>query len=240
MLILSKLLQAPHKLYSFLAYDQQLSVGSWLQAALTEIDLCRQHQHTPIIVGGTGLYLNALVYGINSMPDITPAIRAQIQQLATSLDNQQLHAHLQQCDPSIANRLHYNDLQRIMRALEVFYQCGQPLSLLQSLATKPPFSRTEFFIVHVAPARELLYVHCNQRFIAMLEAGAVAEVESLMRKYPTNNYNKGIGVKELAAALQQKMSLEQAQIKAQQATRNYAKRQMTWLRHQLNYDAVIT
>lgn len=232
------LAQAPHALYSFLPYDRQLSVGKWLALAIEQINICRNGKQTPIIVGGTGMYLNSLIYGLNVIPAVTPAVRSQVQDLSQILNNQQLYAHLQLCDPQIAERLHTNDRQRIIRAIEVFYQCGKPLSQLQSAAAKPVFARHEFFVVHVNPARQLLYENCNNRFISMMDAGALNEVNALMAKYPHHQYNKGIGVKELAAAAQHAMPLLDAINKAQQATRNYAKRQMTWFRHQLDYDEV--
>lgn len=234
------ILQAPHALYGFLPYHQQLSVGKWLDLAISQVHICLNNNQVPIIVGGTGMYLNALIYGLNEMPKIEAEIHIKVQELAQTLTNQQLHAHLQLYDAEIAMRLAPNDKQRIMRALEVFYQCGLPLSKLQAESAKPAFARHDFFVVHVNPERQWVYENCNKRFMNMLTAGALDEVSALITKYPNCQYNKGIGVKELVAVLKEEQLLPEAITKSQQATRNYAKRQMTWFRHQLDYDYVNT
>jgi len=229
--------QAPHKLYSFLDYDQQLSVGKWLQLVHTEIERCQNAGVTPIIVGGTGMYLGALVNGLNNLPESSANTKKIVQQLIANMDEEQLHHHLHKCDPSMAQRLHINDHQRIIRALEVFYETGgTPLSKLQKTPVQKKFQRSAFYIIHHTLEREKLYYNCNQRFLKMLENGALAEVFKLLENYPDMVLKKGIGVKELAAYLKKEISLESAIFKAQQATRNYAKRQLTWFRHQLDYD----
>jgi tRNA dimethylallyltransferase len=233
---LADISQVPHKLYNFLDYDQQLSVGKWLQMVHVEIDNCRDVGVVPIIVGGTGMYLGALVNGLNNLPESSSKVKKMVQELIDNMDDEQLHLHLHKCDPAMAQRLHANDHQRIIRALEVFYETGIPLSKLQQSPMQKKFPRAAFYIVHHTLDREKLYHNCNQRFLKMLESGALDEVARLLENYPDMVLKKGIGVKELASYLKNEISLENAVSKAQQATRNYAKRQLTWFRHQLDYD----
>lgn len=221
----------PHKLYGVLQGDQHASAASWTTLAMQEIHAAWAVGKLPILCGGTGLYLKALEEGLSAIPDIPDSVREE----ARMKSNAEILEVLQQRDPEIAARLKAGDTQRLQRAYEVFLATDKPLSYWQAQPKKPPLPQAEFVWETLNPPREELYARCNARFIQMLKQGAIEEVESLLAKnYPASApVMKAVGVPEISAYLRGEISLEEATSKAQQATRNYAKRQVTWLRNQL-------
>lgn len=221
----------PHRLYGVLPGDAPATAASWLALAAGEIRAAWAAGKLPILCGGTGLYLKALQEGLSPIPEVPAEIRLSIQQFP----NAEIHAKLSEVDPAIAARLKPGDTQRLKRAYEVWLASGKPLSYWQAQPKQPIFPQAEFILETLNPPREELYARCNARFLAMLDRGALAEVKALLtRNYPaTAPVMKAVGVPELSAHLRGEISLPQATAQAQQATRNYAKRQMTWLRNQL-------
>ncbi len=227
--------QAAHKLYGMLPASEQCSAGKWLNLARMEIDWALSQGSLPIVVGGTGLYIRALMQGIADIPDVPPEVRAQVRQDFDSMGNAAFHERLAHVDPVLAEKLKISDSQRLLRAYEVWLGTGKPLSWWQSQGLKPIYPIDKFIVFNMDVSRPELYERCNTRFITMLEQGAVNEVKSLLELGlpPDLPSMKSVGVPELAAYLKGGMSLEMATEQAQQATRNYAKRQLTWFRHQL-------
>jgi tRNA dimethylallyltransferase len=227
--------RAPHRLYGFLPAAEPCSAGLWLTHAKMEIDWALSQNQTPIVVGGTGLYLKALIEGISEMPDIAPAIRAQAQADLSAMGAEAFHARLAEVDPASAARLRPSDSQRLARAWEVWLASGPPLSAWQSRKPMPPYDRQLFEIHHITVERAALYRRINARVLAMLKEGAVEEVRALLALGlpPGLPALRIIGVPELSAYLRGEISLPEATERMQQATRNYAKRQLTWFRHQL-------
>jgi tRNA dimethylallyltransferase len=226
---------APHRLYGFLPAAERCSVARWRAAAQQEIAATLAEGRLPVVVGGTGLYLRALIEGLSPIPEIPTDLRAAAQQRLTALGSVGLHAELARRDPPMAARLRPSDRQRLLRAWEVLEATGRSLEDWHrqpgaGLATEGlPLVR-----LALLPGREALYAACNARFDAMLERGALAEVAALaaQRLDPDLSAMKALGVRELLAHLRGERPLAEAVAAAQQATRNYAKRQMTWLRHQ--------
>lgn len=225
--------RVPHRLYGFLASTEHFSVARWLDHARAEIDAAHRAGKLPIIVGGTGLYISTLVQGISLIPESDPAIRARVQVLCNEIGNADFHKLLSEKDPIMAARLPVGDTQRMVRAMEVLEQTGKSLSVWQQTQPVPFYPAEMFRLYTLIPPRPQLYEQCDQRFIQMLEQGALEEVQSLQGLDPHLTAMKALGIPELSAYLREEITREEAITLAQQATRRYAKRQMTWFRNQL-------
>ena len=224
--------RAPHRLYGTIAGDHPCSAGRWREMALAEIEKAQSAGMRPIVVGGTGLYLHALVAGIADMPEIPAEVRATAIAHHKALGGAAFWEELAVRDPEAAARLAPGDTQRLIRAWEVLEATGRPLGDWQA-ETLPPPSHLSFCVVVLMAPRAAVYRACDGRFEAMLNAGALDEVQDLLALgYSTDMpVMKALGVPELTAALRGKSTLAEATAKAQQATRRYAKRQLTWFRH---------
>lgn len=211
------------------------SAGKWLEFAKMEIDWALSQGKTPIVAGGTGLYLKALLEGIAEIPEIDPGVRAQAASDYEAMGKDAFAERLRAADPQFFERLKVHDKQRLVRAYAVWLGTGKSLSWWQARGASPAYPIERFVVTRVEIARDELYRRCDARFIKMVEAGAIEEVKNLLalRLAPELPVMKSVGVPELAAYLRGEITLEEAVARAQQATRNYAKRQMTWLRRQL-------
>ncbi len=227
--------RVPHRLYGMLAAGEPCSAGMWLRLARMEIDWVRAEGKTPIVVGGTGLYLKALLEGIADIPDIPETVRAQAESDYASMGREAFAERLRVVDPEFFARLKIFDRQRLVRAYSVWLGTGKALSWWQRQEAASLYPRESFRIFQMDIPRPELYRRCDERFIQMLKQGVLEEVKQLLAlNLPADlPVVKSVGIKELTAHLQGKISLEEAAAKAQQATRNYAKRQLTWFRHQL-------
>jgi len=231
-----------HRLYGVLPGGEPCSAGRWRVMALAEIAAAHADGKLPIVVGGTGLYLRALVEGLSPAPEVPEATRAEAKALHGDLGGEKFHALLATRDPAMAARLHPNDTQRLLRAWEVMAASGRSLAEWQTLGqagdggagwAKTP-ALDGFWLICKPPRRDL-YAACDARFLTMIDDGALDEVRALgaLDLDPGLPIMKALGVRELSAHLSGELSLEDAVTQAQQATRNYAKRQMTWMRTQL-------
>ena len=225
--------RAPHLLYGHVPVPAPYSVGQWQAEALDAIAQAQRNGQRPILVGGTGLYFKSLTEGLADIPDIPETVRATLRARLDSDGLAALYAELQGVDSALAARLPSTDSQRILRGLEVFEATGEPLSQWQKQVQKPPL--TAFCGILLMPDRDWLYARCNARYEAMLADGAQNEVEKLwtLNLPPDANALKALGVSQLMALMQGEIDAETATAQAQQATRRYAKRQMTWFRNQM-------
>jgi tRNA dimethylallyltransferase len=216
-----------------LSARQPCTVAKWRTMAVAAIARVREKGRLPIVVGGTGLYLRALMDGLAPVPDIPPEIRTQARARHQALGAVAFYAELARLDPPMAARLKPGDTQRVIRAWEVITATGRSLALFQKLA--PARSGDRFVPVVLLPPREGLYAACDARCVRMLDGGAVEEVRGLLALQldPALPAMKAVGVREIAGLLAGEQSRAAALAAFQQATRNYAKRQITWFRHQL-------
>jgi tRNA dimethylallyltransferase len=232
-------LRAPHRLYGFLDAVERGSVGRWRRLAEHEIAAAAEAGRLPILVGGSGLYLSALTRGLAPIPDIPDAVRAEARALYHELGGTRFRERLAELDAAAAERLAAGDSQRLVRAYEVIRASGRPLGYWQAR----PHAATvvHFATVLMLPPRADLYASCDARLIAMLEAGGLAEAAALFARGldPELPAMKAAGLPELMAHLRGEQELTAAVMAAQRATRRYAKRQMTWFRHQMRPDLVI-
>lgn len=226
--------RAPHKLYGMLAAHEACSAGQWLNLARMEIDWARQNGLLPIVTGGSGLYLKALLEGISHIPDIPEQVREQATSDYDEMGKEAFAERLKWVDPDFFTRLEVYDRQRLIRAYAVWLGSGKSLTYWHSRPTTPPYPAETFRIFAVSIPRDVLYERCNQRFETMIGAGAIEEVKNLLTQNlpATLPIMKSVGVPELSAYLRGETTLEAAIASAAQATRNYAKRQLTWIRNQ--------
>lgn len=225
--------RAPHRLYGVVSATDHYSVARWLAAARAEIGAAIAVGQVPILVGGTGLYFQALTEGLSPVPDIDDAVRAEARSLADEIGSEALHGRLAAEDPEGAAKLRPSDPQRLIRAWEVLRQTGRPLSYWQGLPPDPPGLMRPWRGMVLAPERERLYGRCDARLVAMIESGALEEVRAIADLDPALPARRALGVPELVAHLRGEMSLDDAIQQAQTATRRYAKRQLTWLRNKM-------
>jgi tRNA dimethylallyltransferase len=221
----------PHHLIDICDPSEPYSAGRFRRDALECIAQIRERGRVPLLVGGTMLYFRALVQGLAPLPQANATIRAELDAEARAIGWAALHARLGEVDAAAAARIRPHDAQRIQRALEVWRLTGQPLSHLQERAEPSPYTLARFALMPVA--RETLYQRIDARFDAMLAAGFVDEVRHLRDRGdldPDLPSLRAVGYRQLAQYLAGTITLEQAIAAARQATRNLAKRQLTWLR----------
>jgi tRNA dimethylallyltransferase len=222
--------RAPHRLFGYIDPASACSVGRWIDAARIATYETWQEGKLPIFVGGTGMYIRALMQGISPIPDVSGDIREAVRALPVAEAYAWLRAH----DPDMAARLETGDTQRILRAVEVLRQTGQSLLHWQAIPPQAPLPDAAFELYSLSLPRELLYQRCDLRLEHMLKQGALDELRDLLaRNLPADMpAMRAVGIPELTRHLRGEWTLEHALTKAQQATRNYAKRQLTWLRNQ--------
>ncbi len=218
--------QAPHRLYGVRALSQSTSAAWWREAALAELATAT----FPILCGGTGLYISALINGLATIPPPTEAARHEARALLAQLGPEALHKRL---DPETAAKLKPQDSQRIARAYEVLRSTGQGLAHWQSQPTQRLTGFTPRLIL-LDPPRDALKAAIAHRFDTMLDMGALDEVRALLAQTPDPSLPlmRAHGVPELAAHLRGELSLPEARARAIAATARYTKRQATWFRHQ--------
>jgi len=229
----TELARAPHFLYGGIDAGESCSAGRWRGLALAEIARARSAKRLPLIVGGTGLYLSALLDGLAEVPPVPARIITETRELHARLGGEQFRAALAERDPEGAKRLHAGDTQRLIRAYAVARATGVALSEWQR--RQKGGAKPNAAAIVLLPPRDALYAAIDARLESMFEQGAIEEVRALLaRKLSTDlPAMKAVGVREISGFLAGKLSREQALKASQQATRRYAKRQYTWLRHRL-------
>lgn len=225
--------QAPHHLFGVADGADGWSVGRWLGAALPVLEGVKARGRRAVVVGGTGLYFRALTRGLAEIPAVPAAVRREAADAYERLGEDAFRQALAVRDPAAAARIAPGDRQRLLRAYEVAEATGKALTDWQA-QTAAPLRPDQWRGVVLEPDREALYARCDARLHAMIEAGALEEVRALMarRLDPLAPVMKAVGVRELAAHLRGELTLAEAVALAQQETRRYAKRQLTWFRNQ--------
>ncbi|WP_247741911.1 tRNA (adenosine(37)-N6)-dimethylallyltransferase MiaA [Thalassospira sp. A3_1] len=233
--------RAPHRLYGVLSGREACSAGKWRDMAIAEIAECHAKRKLPIVTGGTGMYLNALTEGIAPIPDIPAGIRQQITADLEKAGHQAFFNDFAKRDPDTAATLDPSNTQRLIRAAEVLAGTGRGLADWHHEPMVRPPEGMVFKKLCYMPPRDILYDRCNRRFDLMIEQGAIEEVRGLLAENlpETAPVMKAVGVREIAAYLGGQIDLETAKEKSQRETRRYAKRQLTWFRHQMSDKEII-
>lgn len=225
----------PHLLYGILDPTDACSAARWAELAAAEL---KKASGLPILVGGSGLYLRALMQGFAPIPAVPTEVRAAMTDRRREIGAAAFHAELAALDPIAASRLHPTDAQRCLRAREVCEATGRPLSSWQSEA-RAPYPGFEWHVVRLDPPRADLYRRIDARLPELVDAGALAEVAALPDLDPALPSARALGFAQFRDHLRGLVDLEGAITQAAQATRQYAKRQTTWFRHQLAADLTI-
>jgi tRNA dimethylallyltransferase len=222
--------RAPHRLFGVADGATPCSAADWAAMAKREIATCHQAGTLPILVGGTGLYIRTLLDGIAPVPDIDETVRAKVRQLSVEEACQALGT----ADPEAAARLRPSDRQRIARALEVVRSTGVPLHQWQQRMEGGIGASVRIAPLILLPPRDWLYARADARFAAMLNQGAVEEVDALVAREldPRLPVMRAIGVREIAAWRAGEIDRDTMLATAATATRQYAKRQYTWFSRQ--------
>jgi tRNA dimethylallyltransferase len=222
-----------HLLYEVTDPAEASSAGKWLALARATIAEVQAQGRMPILVGGTGLYFEALCGGLADIPPIPDEVRCEVSDLYDALGEEKFRAGLAALDGESASRIERNDRQRLIRAYEVATHTGKALGDWYSASAGDENDGTEYERHLLMPDRAHLYAQCDRRFEMMMERGAIEEVRALMARNlsPDLPAMKILGVREIAAYLNGETTLPAAISKTQQMTRNYAKRQMTWFRN---------
>jgi len=226
--------RAPHHLFGTVDPADGWSVGEWLRAATDVIRGVEARGRDAIVVGGTGLYFTALTKGLAEIPAVAADVRRATGAEFEAMGEAPFRARLAGVDPTAAARIAPGDRQRLARAWEVYAATGVSLTDHQRRA-EGALPAGSWTAVALEPPRAALYARCDARLEAMVATGALGEVCALMSRGldPDLPAMKAVGVRELAAHLRGEASLEAALAAAQQETRRYAKRQMTWMRGQM-------
>ena len=225
----------PHNLLSFIDPWKSYSTALFINDATREIDLCDKSKKVPLLVGGTMLYFKSLLGGISRMPKADQNVRNELSCEAKELGWESLHKKLTEIDPESASRIHPNDSQRIQRALEVYLVSSKTMTewRKRNQGSELVKSREVIQFAIKPESRESLRQDVKKRFLLMLEAGLVQEVERLLDLKQMDSKKssmKSVGYRQICDYLEGKSTYDEMMVKAVNATRQLAKRQMTWLR----------
>src|SRR5207302_8779253 len=223
--------QVPHHLFDCVDPTQQVTAGEYARQARQILADIKARHHLPILVGGTGLYLRALLEGLFPGPQRSEELRARLRERTEQRGSAYLHRILQRLDPAAAATVHANDTPKLIRAIEVCLASRQKMSDLWQQG-RDPLQGFSILRLGLDPERSLLYERINQRAREMFEEGLIEETQHLLQKYGTQRILNSLGYKQAVQMLKGELSREAALASAQQAHRNYAKRQMTWFRRE--------
>ncbi|WP_375327323.1 tRNA (adenosine(37)-N6)-dimethylallyltransferase MiaA [Candidatus Tisiphia endosymbiont of Nemotelus uliginosus] len=229
--------EIPYHLYNFLSISQEFSVVKYLNTAFEIIKEIADRDQLPIIIGGTGLYINSLLFGYNEIPEISPEIRQYVRALHTHIGQVEFFQKLQQLDVVSGQKLHSSDRQRSIRSYEVYMQTGRSIFEFHTAknARSAALAKFNVQVLLLHPERNFLYQSCNERVETLFNNGAIEEVKAVAQDFPnlTTAGTKAIGVQEILAYLTNTVTLSEALTLTQTKTRQYAKRQLTWFRNQI-------
>ena len=225
----------PHRLYGHVDGAVNYSAMRYAQDLAVLLGELRAQGSLPILVGGTGLYFKAVTEGFSAMPPVPEGVRAEFRAHAEARETAALHAELAACDPPMAERLKSTDRMRIMRALEVFRATGRSLASFQGEREPGPLGEAGLLRLFIHPERDVVRAQIDRRFETMIAGGALDEVARLKARGldPLLPIMRAHGVPGLIAHLDGDIALAEAIRRGQADTRAYAKRQVTWFRHQM-------
>ncbi len=230
----------PHLLYGHVGVTDVYSVGRWRDDAIAALAQAKKMQRVPIFVGGTGMYFSALTDGLADIPEIPTDIRDDARALLDEIGVEQLHMRLTERDPLTASKLRPSDPQRVLRAYEVFEATGRPLAVWQNAPAAPVLKDARLASFVLDPPRPELRARIARRFETMVDEGGLTEAKALAGLDPALPAAKLLGLRPLQALAAGELDRAAALENAITATRQFAKRQMTWFRgrmpHYIWYD----
>lgn len=235
-----------HRLYNYMEPNESNSVFKWLELIKNNVDDILSKNKTPIIVGGTGMYISRFIYGIKHMPDSDTNIRNELNELYDNIGWDEFYNIVKNIDESSVNKLKKNDKHKLIKIYEIYKISGKKLSYFDNLPNECLYNIKDILHINIMPDRDLIYNSCNLRFKIMLEElNVIDEVKDFI-KYNENIFDTNssvlhtIGLTEINDYLNNKLTYEEMYDLATKNTRNYAKRQLTWFRNQFkNLDILI-
>ena len=224
-----------HHLYGFQSCKNEFSTGEWLKLVKKKINEIRNKNKIPILVGGTGLYFKALTDGLVKIPNIPSKIRNKIRNIQKQIGQKKFYIKLLKVDKSVKNKIDPTDVQRSLRAYEVIFFTKKSIFEWYK-KTKSHFKSDEFFKIYIDYPKDELINKISKRVDQMIKDGAVKEVKDFkkLNLKIDSNINKVIGIKEIKDFIDKKTSLKEMKLNIVIKTRQYAKRQRTWSRGQMN------
>jgi tRNA dimethylallyltransferase len=226
-------LRAPHHLLDFVAPTEHITAGQYARQARQVIKEIDSRGHLPMVVGGSGLYLRALVEGLFPGPQRSEKLRQRLRERHASRGSNHLHRLLHRLDRAAAENIHANDTPKLIRAIEICLASRRKMTELWQQQGRDPLLGFRILRIGLDPDRNALYERINQRAQNMFEHGLIQESETLLQKYgDAARPLTSLGYRQAVEFLHGDLSREQALEAAQQAHRNYAKRQMTWFRRE--------
>jgi len=224
--------RVPHHLIDVYAPNEHSTAGDYARLARAAMREIAARGRLPVVTGGTGLYLRALIEGLFAGPQRSPDIRARLEKSAGKRGSAWLHRILLRLDPASATRIHANDTPKLIRAIEVSLAARQPISEAWKEG-RDPLTGFRLLRIGLDPDRKALYERINGRAKAMFDEGLIEETRNLIAKYGESpRAFDSLGYKQARAVLRSEMTLPEAIASAQQGHRNYAKRQLTWFRRE--------
>ena len=225
--------RAPHHLLDCVEPTDHVTAGEYARQARQVLGEVKARDHLPIVVGGTGLYLRALLEGLFPAPQRSEELRERLRERATRRGSSYLHFILRRLDRASAERIHANDTPKLIRAIEVCLASRQKMTELWERHGREPLRGLRILRLGLDPDRKALYERINRRAQQMFEAGLVEETQRQLAKYGDSaGPLSSLGYKQAVQFLRGELTRDQALHAAQQAHRNYAKRQMTWFRRE--------
>ncbi len=224
--------RAPHHLFDCAAPPDQVNAGEYARQARQILQEINARGHLPIVVGGTGLYLRALLQGLFAGPQRSEELRERLRERGTGRGSRYLHRILARLDRAAAEKVHANDAPKLIRAIEVCLSSRQKMSELWQQQGSEALRGFRIFRLGLDPDRQALYERINRRATRMFETGLIEETERLLKKYGDVAPLSSLGYRQARQFLRGDFTRDQALQAAQQAHRNYAKRQMTWFRRE--------
>jgi len=224
--------EIPHHLLDCVDPPDEITAGEYARQARQVLKEINARKHLPIVSGGTGLYLRALLEGLFAGPLRSEELRERLRRRVAERGSAHLHRILQRLDPAAADNIHANDVPKMIRAIEVSLAARQPMTELWRQG-REPLAGFRILRLGLNPPREALYARINERAEKMFEEGLIAETEALIAKYGNGAHAlSSLGYKQAGQYLRGVLDREASLRAAQQAHRNYAKRQMTWFRRE--------
>lgn len=227
--------RVPHHLFDFVEPTDHITAGEYARRAREVLEEIKSRRRLPIVVGGTGLYLRAVLEGLFPGPQRSEDLRQQLRERAAELGNPYLHRILRRLDPAAARQIHENDLPKIIRAIEVCLASRKKMTDLWQQQGRDPLTGFRILRIGLDPDRQRLYDRINRRAQQMFEAGLIEETKQMSEKYgEAAGPLSSLGYRQAMQFIRGELTRDEALKAAQQAHRNYAKRQMTWFRREPN------
>jgi len=223
--------RVPHHLIDILEPEQQMTAGEYSRIGREVLQEIKSRGRMPIVVGGTGFYLRALLEGLFEGPERSEELRARLRQIEQKRGADYLHRILNRIDRAAASRIHANDVPKVIRAIEVCLQARRPMTELWEQG-RDPLQGFRILRIGLNPERNALYTRINRRCEQMFDDGLIEETERLMKEYPNAPALSSLGYKQVGQLLRGEINRKLALWAAQQGHRNYAKRQLTWFRRE--------